>query len=440
MKDRRARRPMTRWTPYPGLHPPHQPGGGLLVLDRNPRAGSIWATSILSLLACGLWCGFAVSVFFALEHRSTGIFLFSAYLLAVSLLSSNRIAQILFSRERLWIGAGHLDYLSIVGLVRKWRTIPFEEIQRLTRYGVMVGDESQPLHPEYGLAIEMDGPTLRVGQSRDPDEVDQLQEEITRNLQEWYPALANGPRCPAREAAKAGRLLRTRMASLDVADRPDCEILDASGMRPEPPSDSALSCRREWDRTEFLLRIPAERSPSRHYSLVFACLWFGLLLAMMARPSVSIGVFVAALSAGIALTSALLRRRWVARPGEIRMSIPGLGLLWSRTIEIEWLEQIELRRIPPNMSWASSFQLALVDLDGTDKVVFGPLTEGEARWMAGIVAEVLKDALPKSGQEVYRWSVSVDEPTAGSKAMADAWLDAGLAGSGSKGSTVEQTG
>ena len=53
--------------------------------------------------------------------------------------------------------------------------------------------------------------------------------------------------------------------------------------------------------------------------------------------------------------------------------------------------------------------------------------------MAGIVADVLKDALPKSGQEVYRWSVSVDAPTAGSRAMADAWLDEGLADPGSKG-------
>jgi hypothetical protein len=69
------------------------------------------------------------------------------------------------------------------------------------------------------------------------------------------------------------------------------------------------------------------------------------------------------------------------------------------------------------------FALALVDLDGENKAVFGPVTEGEARWMAGIVVDVLKDALPNSGEEVYRWSVSVDPPTAGSRAMADAWLD-----------------
>ncbi len=43
--------------------------------------------------------------------------------------------------------------------------------------------------------------------------------------------------------------------------------------------------------------------------------------------------------------------------------------------------------------------------------------------MAGIVADVLKDALPRSGQEVYRWSVRWTPPTAGSRAMADVWLD-----------------
>jgi hypothetical protein len=77
-----------------------------------------------------------------------------------------------------------------------------------------------------------------------------------------------------------------------------------------------------------------------------------------------------------------------------------------------------------------------LDLDDEDKVLFGPLTEGEARWMAGIVAEILKDALPRRGQEVYRWSVTVDPPAAGSRAMADVWLDEVLANPGSKGSVA----
>jgi hypothetical protein len=117
------------------------------------------------------------------------------------------------------------------------------------------------------------------------------------------------------------------------------------------------------------------------------------------------------------------RRLWVLRPGEVTMSYKLWGIGRSRTTEIEWLKRLELRRRFWTPPWGTPFELALIDLDDAVKVAFGPLTEGEARWMAGIVADVLKDALPHGGQEVYRWSVSVDEPTAGSGAMADAWLD-----------------
>jgi hypothetical protein len=43
--------------------------------------------------------------------------------------------------------------------------------------------------------------------------------------------------------------------------------------------------------------------------------------------------------------------------------------------------------------------------------------------MAGILADVLKDALLKDGQTYLRWSVSTEAAACGSKAMADRWLD-----------------
>jgi hypothetical protein len=361
-----------------------------------------------------VWCIFALSAFLALLHLSLEYFAFSAFLLGFSLLWSYVLAQALFSRERLWIDARGLDHLSTDGLVRRRRMIPHSEVRRLTPYSVMVrGWDSQPPHPEYGLAIETLGRTLRVGQSRDPDAVDQLYEEVRRNLLDWYPAWVKAPECP------------------------DCEVLDASGMRAEPPSDSTISCRREWDRTEFVLRNPADRfTVWRCRPMVWVLLLFAplLLLPLASGARLLIGCLLLAGWLGVALQSVSLRRRWVVRPGEITASTTCWGLGASQTTEIEWLDRIELRRIAANPRWASNFQLAPVDLDGQDKMVFGPLTEGEARWMAGIVADVLKDALPRSGQEIYRWSVAVDEPTTGSRAMADAWLDEGLAGPGVKGS------
>ncbi len=109
------------------------------------------------------------------------------------------------------------------------------------------------------------------------------------------------------------------------------------------------------------------------------------------------------------------------------------GLGWSRTAEVEWLDRFELRRcakpagrVPARFGFNqpyAGFELALVDLKDNDVAVLGPLTRGEALWMAGIIANVLKDALPKEGQTFVRWSVSADSPAVGSKAMADRWLD-----------------
>jgi hypothetical protein len=134
------------------------------------------------------------------------------------------------------------------------------------------------------------------------------------------------------------------------------------------------------------------------------------------------------------------------RPGEITMSVPMVGIGRTRTIEVEWLDRIELRRIrdapwrwvPSRTEVGSSpfgFELVLVDLDEHDLAILGPLSEGEARWMAGIVAEVLKDALLKAGQSFERWSVSVDAPAGGSQAMEDVYLDEPMADVGSNGSS-----
>ena len=54
--------------------------------------------------------------------------------------------------------------------------------------------------------------------------------------------------------------------------------------------------------------------------------------------------------------------------------------------------------------------------------------------MAGITAEVLKDALPKSGQSFQRWRISVNAPAQGSQAMGDVYLDEPIFDSGTSGS------
>jgi hypothetical protein len=238
MLSAHARRLATWRTHYRGLKLPDRPGGGVLILDRNPRAGDhrMWAAWFLPVLTCGSCCFAVLLIVSIFEHPSPATLGSSALALVMSLLLSSATVRALFSREQLMLDGHGLDYIWTNGLMRKSRRIPFQEIRRLTRYSVMVGgNENQPSHPEYGLAIETLGRTLCVGQSQDRVEVDQLRENVEWYLKDRYAAWVNAPECA------------------------DCEVLDASGFRPEPPFDSTLSCRREWDRTEFVRRIREER-------------------------------------------------------------------------------------------------------------------------------------------------------------------------------------
>jgi hypothetical protein len=413
-------------TPYRGLQ---DPGVGVLILDRNPRYGvkssGFW---ILLLFLFCWWCGCAFGIGAAIATWSLELLCFCLLVLGISLLILHEGVRWCFGRERIWIGPRGLDYLRIDGLVRRQRLIPFHEIHRLAQYTTMVdGGENVGLHAEHGLAIETIGRTLFVGQSRNRDDVGRLQQEVERHLREWYPAWADAPDC------RDGGLLDLLMAAdqpapgQDAPECPDREILNASGMWPDPPSDSTLSCRREWDRTEFVRWVPKWRT---WILTTVASLWIflGLVFTPLISSHPSFGYFLLCLIlADVFLFSAAARRHWVVRPGEISEFVGVWGIGWSRTTEIEWLDGIELRKVPGNAPWTWQFKLALVDMDDKDKVVFHPLTEGEARWIAGIVADILKDALPRIGQEVYRWSVTVDPPATGSRAMADVWLDEVLA-------------
>ncbi len=404
MKSARTRRPANGRTPYRGLLPPDRPGDGVLVLDRNPRAGIRRGTAwLLGAILCVPLSATALLAALNVPRPGREGFGPWALMAGLSLVLAYAVLLQVRSLERIRLDASGLEYLRIDGLLRRRRVIPLPEIRRLTPYSVMVpAGGSQRFRAEYGVAIETIGWPLCVGQCRDPEEAERLREDLECHLQDRY----------------AARLDRTACA--------DCEILDASGTRPDPPSDSTLSCRREWDRTEFVRPIRVERLP-RAWLYLLAFISPTIIILFLATLSTISAFLAMSAIAGLIGLWALGRRCWVVRPGEITTSVRVAGLGWSRTTEIEWLKRMELRRLPSKTPWDSRYELALIDIDDEDRAVFGPLTEGEARWMAGIVADVLNDAFPRGGQEIYRWSVKTDAPTLGSQAMADAWLDEGLA-------------
>ena len=406
---------------------------GAPILVRNPRAIATISGGWLFVFAFCMADFAIIGVVAAFMLLTMGAVVASIFVLA-RLARNERARSRIMSRERVRLDSRGLEYLRVDGLVRRRRVVPLAEIRSITDYTVMVGGwGNQPAHPEYGLVIKTIGRPLLVGQGRDPDEANRLQEWIEIQLREWDPAWVNVPCCA------------------------DCEVMDASCTRPEAPSDSTIFCRREWDRTEFRKHLPAND-------------WFAILLlvTLVMSGSAMVGImFLNSLgprldrfhlpylilvgSAGLFVVVPWVswrvgNRRWVVRPGEITTSVPMLGIGWSRTIKVEWLDRIELRRIrEAPWPWLAGrigigsspfgFELALVNLDEHDLAIFGPLTEGEARWLAGIIAEVLKDALPKSGQSFDRWTVSVDAPARGSQTMGDAYLDEPVTGAGSNGSS-----
>ncbi len=343
-----------------------------------------------------------------------------------------------FSRERLRLDSQGLDYLRVNLLVRKKRSIPLAEIESVSQYSIMVTDHSgarpntytKKCHPEYGLEIETLGLPLRFSQGRDQDAVGRLQERIEGRLRELNPDWVNASWCD------------------------DREVLDASRVLSQPPSDSKIFCRREWDHTEFTRRVSADwfttLLAASVIGIVTLCIVFTRVFGKLDEFSLlyTIPGGLACLVLVLPWISLMLsRRRWVVRPGEITTMIPCFGLGRSHTTEVEWLDRIELRRISTS-AWkrwlryglgygegVPGFELAFVDLNMNVTAVLGPLTEGEARWMAGIIAQVLEDALPKSGESFDRWSVSVDAPVKGSQVMGDVYLDEPMTAEGSNGSS-----
>jgi hypothetical protein len=386
----------------PGLRRLAPSTPGVSLLDRRKRTPG--EKAVLGLLV--LWSLTMVlllnSLILVLSSRDVllGLPLLAAVWLAVS----GYVVRRLGDRERLRLDANGLEYLRVDAWGRSRRTIPLAEVRRLTIYNRVIDgpDHWQP-HVEYGLAIETIGRTLCVGQSGDRDSVERLRHEVEWHLQDSCPAWVNAPECS------------------------ECEVIDLTTTPAEPPSDGSLTCRRERDRTEFSVPLREDR-PAGLIPVMAALLYFSLIVIPLSDRgpfNPGAGLFLLAMTGALGLAYSI-RRVWIVRPGELVTSLRFADLGWSCTTEIERLERMELRRVPSRTPWDARFKLVLIDGEGEECEAIGPLTEGEAGWMAGIVAEILSDALTWSGRDVRRPGIRPGSLTAGSLAMADPWIDAGL--------------
>ena len=199
-----------------------------LLLDRVPRAGSPGL-----LFVCGevfAFFGLFLIIRLLTQPVLDSIFLCIVFpIMCFALLKA--LLQTIFAGERLWLDSGGLEYGWSFGLARGRRLVPLEEIQRVSMYEKSVDDLGVAgAHTEYGLEIETLGQPLRVGQSRQSDDVAELESRFKKRMREIAPGW------------------------LSLAPTDDREILERSSTLAKPPSDSTIVCRREWDHTEFVRR------------------------------------------------------------------------------------------------------------------------------------------------------------------------------------------
>ncbi len=401
--------------------PPVEDQEETVILDRTSRVRAFDA--FLALMFISPFIAFYALAFAhfvpRLQPTIDSIALWACWT-GVPLLVLTAMLPFALRRERIWLDRDGLHHRWSDGLFRGRRTLPLAEIERVSLYCDMVPVSDESVQAEYGLEIETLGLPIRGGRCGDRDHVVHQKKDFERHLLRLNPAWSNRPPCAT-------------------------EVIEPASTLLEPPTGCAVRCRREWDRTEFVVgsRMSwsawARRSLMTLVAIAIAC---NLLVTLVRQFDwFVLSCLIPAGTAGLALSASWLqhlrwRERWVVRPGEVKSTKAFLGFTWSRTADVEWLDRMELRRKEATSgpsSWLASwfragdteppFVLALVGLKENDVAVFEPLTSGEALWMAGIIAGVLKDAFPKDGQSFARWSVSADPAAGGSKALGDRWLD-----------------
>jgi hypothetical protein len=309
-------------------------------------------------------------------------------------------AAMFFGSEGLRIGPDGVEYRYriLIGLGR--RQIPLEEVRAVEPGAVLWNERGK----RSGLIIETWGKPIRIGQPIDPSAGLWLAGLVHRHLQGLSP----------------GRVILLR-ADEAVRASMQVEVLRPEGIAREPPSDSEIELRQDWDRTEFIARRTFALGAFVGVVLLnfvvngFIAIWVHHVIR---KPQdwpmllILVGPWGLASFALIGIwmrvwAGPFWRRTWTIGRGALtaRTSIFGIGR--TRHYDLFDVDRIELRRGSGEQErkWSLNgqevdrpFALGLVGRGGRDLLVIGGLTEGEARWMGGRLLETLPGSLPKDAR------------------------------------------
>jgi hypothetical protein len=121
---------------------------------------------------------------------------------------------------------------------------------------------------------------------------------------------------------------------------------------------------------------------------------WGDFLFLLPFEAIGLVVFAAWV---LVLLAPFMVQRWVIGPRDVSGRFSCLGLGRTRRFDVTKIVRVELRWDSPGPGKENDtpYSLRFVSGDGREPIAFCGLTEGEARWVGGVVCDLLKGSLPE---------------------------------------------
>lgn len=365
------------------------------VLSLRRRTGSYSGAFFITIWLIGWTVGCITLAGLVAKQPTIQHLLFAIPFWASWFFAAAMLVCMYFGAEELLIGPEGLLHRTSALWTLTERHIPPDEIAGIAEFSVVTDSETG--HTERGLEIATRGKPLRLGRNLSDSE----RLWLADLLHECFPGLTRNPPAPVPGVA---------------------EILHA-GAPPEPPCDNSIRMEADWDGLIFTRR--GSFSLAAFGAMSFFCLfWNGIVgvfalqlcdqfrwfLFLFLIPFAAIGL---AIFWGWCLTAIapFLEETWAIGRGEIIARSLAFGLGTSRRLSTDDVGSLELRKTPASKVKEESphipqeeqpYRLGFIGHDGRDLLVIRGLTLGEARWMGGHTASLLKDALAKGAKRSLR--------------------------------------
>jgi hypothetical protein len=304
----------------------------------------------------------------------------------------------LIGSEQLRIGPGGVEgrYRVVFELMRQ--RVPLEQVTGVSAFTTTPGRRSGiSMH---GLSVETLGRPIRFGVGDDAEDRPRLAGRIHGHLRRLSP--------------DGHFTLRTDAAAVTPAL---VEVLRDDGPVPEPPWDSKIGLRHDWDHIEFMRKGTFAFASAAIltafglflYPLLVVYVWqfawkrteLLFMVPLILMTVVAVKLCVAWL---VTLSAPFRKETWTIGLGVIAARTSILGIGRSCDLHPADIARLELRRAATRDAGdedaETPYSLGFVGREGRDLLVVDALTEGEARWMGGRIRERFNGSWPTAEEGI----------------------------------------